>query len=307
MVVGFWGVEVKAGVPLRVKADKENGVKISQATLSEVENKGGNESIHLVLNVNDQKFVIGTLIPEEISQIFYDLFLDRDFELSHNGKNESIYFCGYRPTSFVESDDDTDSDIGELPLIFKENGEPEQTEEKPILTTEKAAAKSKVTIVKPKKDDESESQEEKPNLTTEKATARSKVTIVKPKKGDNTNEDDEEDSDEDDESESQEEKPNLTTEKATARSKVTIVKPKKGDNTNGDSDEDSDKDSDEDDESESQEEKPNLTTEKAAARSKVTIVEPKKGDNTNEDDDEDSDEYSDDEAKSQEEVCSFLH
>lgn len=50
----------------------------------------------LYLKFDDQKFVLGTLSKDTFPQISFDLVLEKEFELSTNSKNASIYFCGYK-------------------------------------------------------------------------------------------------------------------------------------------------------------------------------------------------------------------
>lgn len=48
------------------------------------------------MKVGEQKFVLGTLSREKIPQISLELVLEKEFELSHNSKNASVHFCGYK-------------------------------------------------------------------------------------------------------------------------------------------------------------------------------------------------------------------
>ena len=50
----------------------------------------------IYLKVGEQKFVLGTLNREKIPQISLDLVLDKEFEISHNSKNASVHFVGYK-------------------------------------------------------------------------------------------------------------------------------------------------------------------------------------------------------------------
>jgi hypothetical protein len=45
---------------------------------------------------DDKKLVVGTLSGDKCAQIQYDLVFEKEFELSHNSKNASVYFCGYK-------------------------------------------------------------------------------------------------------------------------------------------------------------------------------------------------------------------
>ncbi|KAJ6403100.1 hypothetical protein OIU84_015091 [Salix udensis] len=91
----FWGVEVKAGEPLKVEPKDFYMIHLSQAALGE-SSKKGNESVPLFLKFDEKKLVLGTLSTENIPQLSFDLVFEREFELSHNWKNGSVFFCGYQ-------------------------------------------------------------------------------------------------------------------------------------------------------------------------------------------------------------------
>ncbi|XP_043724568.1 histone deacetylase HDT1-like [Telopea speciosissima] len=91
----FWGVEVKSGEAFKVNPGDDKILHLSQASLGEVKKDKGNESVPLYVNVGGQKLVIGTLFPEKCTQISFDLVFEKEFELSHNWKNGSVYFIGY--------------------------------------------------------------------------------------------------------------------------------------------------------------------------------------------------------------------
>ena len=73
-----------------------------QATLGESKKDKGSEPVVLYLTVGGQKFVSATLSKDKVPQISFDLVLDQDFELSHNWKNGSVYFMGYKTQSGEE-------------------------------------------------------------------------------------------------------------------------------------------------------------------------------------------------------------
>lgn len=56
------------------------------------------------MKVGEQKFVLGTLSREKIPQISLELVLEKEFELSHNSKNASVHFCGYK--AFYDAGDE---------------------------------------------------------------------------------------------------------------------------------------------------------------------------------------------------------
>ncbi|XP_052187538.1 histone deacetylase HDT1-like [Diospyros lotus] len=168
----FWGVEVKVGQPLKVKPDIGRVIHISQAALGEGKKAKGNDLIPLRVNINGEKFVVGSLSGENFPQVTFDLVFEKEFELSHDWKNGSVYFCGYTADNpFPEEEDDFDSDSDEeaIPLVTTENGkvEPKVEALKPATSKGKNAkpessTKSKVTVVEPKKveSDENESDED---------------------------------------------------------------------------------------------------------------------------------------------------
>ncbi|KAK7402077.1 hypothetical protein VNO78_14055 [Psophocarpus tetragonolobus] len=89
--------EVKVGESVKVDpAEFEACIHLSQAALGEAKKDKANEPVVLYLKVGDQKFVLGTLSREKIPQISLELVLEKEFEVSHNSKNASVYFCGYK-------------------------------------------------------------------------------------------------------------------------------------------------------------------------------------------------------------------
>ncbi|GMI92236.1 histone deacetylase 2B, ARABIDOPSIS HISTONE DEACETYLASE 2, HISTONE DEACETYLASE 2 [Hibiscus trionum] len=142
----FWGIEVKAGQPIKADPGAEYVIHLSQASLGESKNKA--ESVPLYVNANGKKLVLGTLSHQNCPQLSFDLVFDQEFELSHNWKNGSVYFLGYKSympeegypfinynsNSFFNfhafvfflftdiSSDEESSDEEELPLAAAENG-----------------------------------------------------------------------------------------------------------------------------------------------------------------------------------------
>ncbi|XP_058223705.1 histone deacetylase HDT1-like isoform X2 [Rhododendron vialii] len=160
----FWGVEVKAGEPLKVEPEDGRVIHISQAALGE--GKKGNDIVPLRLKINGKMFVVGSLSGEKFPQVSFDLVLEREFELSHDWKNGSVYFCGYTAENpyddgeegFESSDEDEDFP---LPVGITGNGTIEAKVNAPTASKPKAAkpessAKPKVTVVEPEKDDDSD-------------------------------------------------------------------------------------------------------------------------------------------------------
>ncbi|KAL5765592.1 hypothetical protein ACOSP7_016209 [Xanthoceras sorbifolium] len=140
----FWGVEVKAGQPLKVKPTFDNIIHLSQASLGETK-KGGHDSVPVFVKFGDKKLVLGTLIPENIPQLSFDLVFEKEFELSHNWKNGSVYFCGYQTPLPQDDSEEFDMDESEeeeeeeheLPTIPAANGKAG-----PKVGNAKAAAKA---------------------------------------------------------------------------------------------------------------------------------------------------------------------
>ncbi|THG14507.1 hypothetical protein TEA_029626 [Camellia sinensis var. sinensis] len=168
-------VEVKAGQPLKVTPQLGKVIHISQGALGEGKKEKGNDLIPLRVKINGEKFVVGSLSAENFPQVAFDLVFEKDFELSHDWKNGSVYFCGYSADNpfvypsnsflimlnFMQSDDSSDDE--DIPLPLTENGKIESKVEevKPDASKGKTAkpessAKPKVTVVEPKKDDESD-------------------------------------------------------------------------------------------------------------------------------------------------------
>ncbi|XP_051113938.1 histone deacetylase HDT1-like isoform X2 [Andrographis paniculata] len=163
----FWGVEVKSGEPLNVSPGDGMVLHLSQASLGELKKERGKESVCLFVTVDDKKLVLGTLFTEKLPQQQFDLVFDRDFEISHNWKNGSVYFYGYKASNPFEEEDlpggeSDDSDSEELPINIANNGKPESNskQDKPVEAGKPAVAskkesgsgKPKVTISEPKKD-----------------------------------------------------------------------------------------------------------------------------------------------------------
>ncbi|KAK7853710.1 histone deacetylase hdt1 [Quercus suber] len=147
----FWGVEVKAGQPVKVSPGEEKLIHLSQASLGESKNKG-NESTPIFVKFGEQKLVLGTLSQEKFPQLSFDLVFEKEFELSHNWKNGSVYFADSEMDSFDEEDEE------ELPLNIAENGKagPKVAPVKSIA----APSEKQVKISEPSKDDEDDDSSE---------------------------------------------------------------------------------------------------------------------------------------------------
>ncbi|KAL0369571.1 UNVERIFIED_CONTAM: Histone deacetylase HDT1 [Sesamum angustifolium] len=122
----FWGVEVKAGQPLKVQPEFGKLIHISQAALGEVKDVKGAKHVPLRLKVDSKNFIIGSLSAEDRAQLMFDLVFERDFELSHDWKNGSVYFMGYVADDPVsdgeEFSDDFEDESEDEPVDALENG-----------------------------------------------------------------------------------------------------------------------------------------------------------------------------------------
>ncbi|KAK8513314.1 hypothetical protein V6N13_002064 [Hibiscus sabdariffa] len=164
----FWGIEVKAGQPIKAEPGFGYIIHLSQASLGESKNKA--ESVPLYVNANGKKLVLGTLSHQNCPQLSFDLVFDQEFELSHNWKNGSVYFLGYKTyvpeegDDFDISSDDDSSEEEELPLVDAENGKA-KTDAKTVKANagKPEAVKQAVKIAEPSKkaeDDDDDSEDE---------------------------------------------------------------------------------------------------------------------------------------------------
>ncbi|MCD9561333.1 Histone deacetylase hdt1 [Datura stramonium] len=122
----FWGAEVKSGQPLSVQPGDDMVLHLSQASLGEAKKDKGSEPVCLSITIDGKKLVLGTLSSDKLPQQQFDLVFDRDFELSHNWKNESDE---------------------EIPLTIANNGKPEAK----TSAKDSASAKQKVKVAEPSK------------------------------------------------------------------------------------------------------------------------------------------------------------
>uniref|UniRef100_A0A7N0UHB8 Nucleoplasmin-like domain-containing protein n=1 Tax=Kalanchoe fedtschenkoi TaxID=63787 RepID=A0A7N0UHB8_KALFE len=154
----FWGVEFKAGQQLKVSSGEGKVINLSQASIGESK-KGKDESVLVYVKVGEQKLVIGTLSAYKHPQIQYDVVFKKDFELSHNWKNGSIF--GYRTQNpgddegFSGDEFDSDSEDEELPI---KNGKPELVH---VAAAKPATAdKAKVSVQEAAKEAKADSDED---------------------------------------------------------------------------------------------------------------------------------------------------
>ncbi|XXG63056.1 hypothetical protein AAC387_Pa05g1324 [Persea americana] len=166
----FWGVEVKAGEPVKCDPGFKTYLHLSQASLGEVKKDKGNDSVPIFVEVNGQKLVLGVLSPDNCTHIPFDLVFEKEFVLSHNWKNGSVYFCGYKSVP-EDSDDftdtDTDSEEAAPALVAAQHRKGEVKNEKPKPAIDNANAakveskpKAKQVELKKVKDEDDDDDEE---------------------------------------------------------------------------------------------------------------------------------------------------
>ncbi|KAL1060816.1 hypothetical protein V6Z11_1Z067800 [Gossypium hirsutum] len=173
----FWGAEVKSGQNFEVELEDD-----------------GNRILHL-----SQKFVVGTLSQEKCPQIALDLVLHDKFELSHTGKNGSVYVTGY----YVDTSQDTESEEDLLePTMNLVKSEPPASD--PTTTKQ-------VKIVEPKKDDDSSDEDEEDSSAEDEESSEEQEPRMLVN---GENDSDDADSDEDDSEEDSSDEDQKTPEKA---------------------------------------------------------------------------------------------
>ncbi|KAJ4808895.1 Histone deacetylase HDT2 [Rhynchospora pubera] len=222
----FWGVEVKPGETVKCDPEENRYIHLSQASLGETKKSG--ESVMISVKCDDRKLVVGTLSAEKCAQIQYDVVFEKEFELSHNSKNASVHFVGYKTFAL----DGPDDDIFDGDMSDESEEEDEPVEAVPI----KAAAVNG----KPKVGEKAKVEEKAKAEGSKKPKAAEKPKVESDDDNDDSDEDDDDDSDEDDEDDSDEEPKEL---------KMMEV-----DDEDDDDDDDEDDDEDDDDEDDSDDE-----------------------------------------------------
>ncbi|XP_019452050.1 PREDICTED: histone deacetylase HDT1-like [Lupinus angustifolius] len=205
----FWGVEVKVGQAVKVDRNDLLGetIHLSQIALGESKKDKANEPVVLYLKVGERKFVLGTLIRNDIPQLSVDLFLHSEFELSHNSKNSSVYFSGYKVENDFNSVSDFSDSDEDLPILNKDDGKLEKNgddikvveSKRPPVSIGASAKQAKIAV--PKKDEADESDDDDDSDDEDDFGSSDEMD-------DDSDIDDDSDSDEDeDESEDDEETP----------------------------------------------------------------------------------------------------
>nr|KJB16652.1 hypothetical protein B456_002G242800 [Gossypium raimondii] len=155
----FWGAEVKSGQNFEVALEDDGSriLHLSQVALGEGtdDNKKekGKETICLYLKFKNEKFVVGTLSQEKCPQIALDLVLHDKFELSHTGKNGSVYVTGYYVDTSQGSDTESEEDLLEPTMNLVQS----------VPAASDPTTTEQVTIVSSDKDEES-SEEQEPRM-----------------------------------------------------------------------------------------------------------------------------------------------
>lgn len=204
----FWGVEVKAGEKLKVQPDYGQLIHISQASLGEVKDAKGAKNVPLRMKIDNKNFIIGSLSAEDRPQAMFDLVFEKEFELSHDWKNGSIYFIGYvaaDPVSdgdeFSSGDDESEDEILlEAPEngVSKVNARIVKPAEKAVAVAAKAGAKDKA-----KKEEEQDSDDDDSESNSDDEMALDGIPQI------DSSDVSEDDSDDEDEDESEEELPKV--------------------------------------------------------------------------------------------------
>ncbi|MBA0760590.1 hypothetical protein Gotri_023322, partial [Gossypium trilobum] len=214
--------EVKSGQNFEVELEDDGSriLHLSQVALGEVtgDNKKekGKETICLYLKFKNEKFLVGTLSQEKCPQIALDLVLHDKFELSHTGKNGSVYVTGYYVDTSQGSDTESEEDLPE-PTMNLVKSEPAASD--PTTTKQ-------VKIVEPKKDDDnSDEDEEDSSAEDEESSEEQEPRMLV----NGENDSDDADSDEDDGEEDSSDEDQKTPEKKrpAKSSKKTPAAPKK--------------------------------------------------------------------------------
>ncbi|KAK2644260.1 hypothetical protein Ddye_019455 [Dipteronia dyeriana] len=92
----FWCVEIKGGEPLKVEIGCDKILHLAQASLHALKKDHGDVSVSLFLKTGNQVVVLGNLCIGKQHQVFVDLVFEKEIELSHNWKDGSVHFCGYK-------------------------------------------------------------------------------------------------------------------------------------------------------------------------------------------------------------------
>ncbi|KAI4349023.1 hypothetical protein L6164_009678 [Bauhinia variegata] len=210
----FWGVEVKSGEALKVSPGDNKILHLSQASLGEVKKDKGSEPVSLFVKFGDQKLGLGMLSSEKFPQISFDLVFEKEFELSHNCKNGSVYFVGYKARGREdEFSDDSEFEDDVIPFGALNNDSQVKQESKPDANAGvqkannlKAGDPKKDGKTNQKEDDDSEDEEDSSEDESDEDSDED-VPMLKGVTGSEDEDDSDDDNDDDDDESEDEETP----------------------------------------------------------------------------------------------------
>ncbi|CAB4317641.1 unnamed protein product [Prunus armeniaca] len=197
----FWGVEVKSGQSVSVEP-KNKVVHLSQVCLDDVKKAKGSNPISLFVKTSNHKLVLGILSAEKFPQLPLDIFFGEKFELSHNWKNGSVHFIGYKSLSKYPFCDNSDSEE-DVALTVVDNG-------KPKVSTEDA----KKAIKSEQKETSSDDDESDDEVGADQTKFKFKIEEGSSEDEDESDDDDDDDADSEDETDDSEEEDEETPKKA---------------------------------------------------------------------------------------------
>ncbi|CAL2273230.1 unnamed protein product [Prunus armeniaca] len=195
----FWGVEVKSGQSVSVEP-KNKVVHLSQVCLDDVKKAKGSNPISLFVKTSNHKLVLGILSAEKFPQLPLDIFFGEKFELSHNWKNGSVHFIGYKSLSNTGDNSDSEEDVA---LTVVDNG-------KPKVSTEDA----KKAIKSEQKETSSDDDESDDEVGADQTKFKFKIEEGSSEDEDESDDDDDDDADSEDETDDSEEEDEETPKKA---------------------------------------------------------------------------------------------
>lgn len=205
----FWGIEVKSGESLKVDPGEDKIIHLSNACLGDVTKAKGGEPVALHVKFGNQKLVLGTLSSDKFPQISYDLVFEKEFELSHNWKNGSVFFTGFKAESQLESVNDEDSDDFDEDIpVSAINGKPDANE-----------AKQKDKMADPRKNEKAKEKdangedEDSSESDSDDDSSDDKITTngdIESDEGDEDSDEDDNDEEDDDNESDEEETPKKT-------------------------------------------------------------------------------------------------
>ncbi|KAF8098899.1 hypothetical protein N665_0256s0029 [Sinapis alba] len=154
----FWGAEVRAGKPLKVKPGEDCLIHLSQACIG---NGKKGETAVLYVTLDGKKLVIGSLSQDNIPQISFDMVFEKEFELSHSLESGSVHFIGYKTPNIDHEEVDysfSDSEEKvEVPATVTANGAAASS----VVKADSEPIKAKPEEVKHESDEDDEGSDEK--------------------------------------------------------------------------------------------------------------------------------------------------